>query len=420
MGSKVFSHDVICGGPLLHLFSYLVLIRACAGDWPQFLGPTRNGVYPGTDLAESWPKEGPPIVWRKKVGQGFSGPAVSGVSLILFHRTGDKEAVERLDAGTGKPLWSFDYSTGYRDDFGFDEGPRATPTIADGKVFTFGAEGRLHCLDFQTGKKIWSINTKAEFGASKGFFGMVCSPLVEGNAVLLNIGGANGAGIVAFEQSTGKVRWKATNDEASYSSPVAATINGRRYAFFFTRAGLAALDPDSGRTRFEFPWRSRMNASVNAATPLVVNDLVFLSASYQAGAVLLRVKENSVEKIWGADDVLSNHYATSVYADGFLFGFDGRQEYGENLRCVEFKTGKIRWSEDRFGAGTVILAGKHLIILTENGELLLAPASPDGFKPVARAHLLPNGVRAYPALAEGRLYARSKDTLVCVDLRPPK
>jgi len=405
---------------LLHLFSFLVLIHASASDWPQFLGPTRNGVYAGADLAESWPKEGPPIVWRKKVGQGFSGPAVSGGSMILFHRTGDKEAVECLEAGTGKPLWSFDYPTGYRDDFGFDEGPRATPTIAQGKVFTFGAEGLLHCLDFQTGKKIWSVSTKTEFGASKGFFGMVCSPLVEGNAVLLNIGGANGAGIVAFDQNTGKLLWKATSDEASYSSPVAATINGLRYAFFFTRAGLAALDPDSGRPRFHFPWRARMSASVNAATPLVVDDLVFVSASYQAGAALLRVKENSVEKIWAADDVLSNHYATCVYGDGFLYGFDGRQEHGEHLRCVEFKTGKIRWSEDRVGAGTVTLAGKRLLILTENGELLLAPASPDGFKPVARAQLLPNGVRAYPALAEGHLYARSKDTLLCVDLRPPK
>jgi outer membrane protein assembly factor BamB len=407
-------------GLLIQLFSFLVLTHASASDWPQFLGPARDGVYAGTDLADSWPKEGPPVVWRKKVGQGFSGPAVSGGRLILFHRTGDKEAVECLDAGTGKLLWNFDYPTGYRDDFGFDEGPRATPTIAQGKVFTFGAEGSLHCLEFQTGKKIWSINTKTEFGAAKGFFGMVCSPLVEGSAVLLNVGGPNGAGIVAFDQNTGKVRWKATADEASYSSPVAATVNGLRYAFFFTRAGLAALDPDSGRVWFEFPWRSRINASVNAATPLVVDDLVFLSASYQTGAAVLRVKENRVEKIWAADDVLSNHYATSVYSDGFLFGFDGRQEYGENLRCVEFKSGKVRWSEDRFGAGTVSLAGTRLLILTETGELVLAPASPDRFKPLARAQLLPKGVRAYPALADGHLYARSKDTLACIDLRQPK
>jgi outer membrane protein assembly factor BamB len=150
---------------------------------------------------------------------------------------------------------------------------------------------------------------------------------------------------------------------------------------------------------------------------LIVGEFIFLSASYQAGAVLLRVKDDKVEKVWSADDVLSNHYATSVHLDGSLYGFDGRQEQGPSLRCVELKTGKVRWSEDRFGAGTVTLADQHLLILRENGELILAPASPDGYKPIARAQVLPNGVRAYPAVADGRLYARSKDTLVCVDLR---
>ena len=417
---RVFSQKARCGAPLQSLLLVLFLADTRAGDWPQFLGPTRDGVYAGVDLAESWPKEGPPVLWRKKVGQGFSGPVVTGGKLILFHRLGAKETVECLDAATGAPIWSFDYPTGYRDDFGFDEGPRATPAVAEGQIFAFGAEGMLHCLDFQTGKKIWSVNTKTEFGARKGFFGMACSPLVEGDLVLLNVGGADGAGIIALETKTGKLRWKSTRDEASYSSPVAATINGLRCALFFTRAGLAALDPANGAVRFEFPWRSRMDASVNAATPLVVSNLVFLSSSYQTGAVLLRLKQSGVEKIWSADDVLSSHYATGVYRDGFLFGFDGRQEYGENLRCVEFRTGKIRWSEDRFGAGTVTLAGKHLLILGEDGQLVLAPASPDRFQPLARAQILPHGVRPYPALANGRLYARSKDTLLCADLRPAK
>jgi outer membrane protein assembly factor BamB len=389
----------------------------CAADWPQFLGPLRNGVYGGGDLAVSWPKEGPPVVWRKQVGQGFSGPAVSAGKLILFHRRDDKENIECLDARDGKPLWTFDYPTAYRDDFGFDEGPRATPTIAGGKVFVFGAEGALHCLEFDTGKKLWSVNTRTTFSAPKGFFGMACSPLVEGNAVLLNIGAANGAGIVAFATTTGKLLWKTTDDEASYSSPVAATIDGRRCAFFFTRRGLVALNPANGKVLFDFAWRPRIRESVSAAAPLIVGDFIFLSASYQAGAVLLRVKDDKVEKVWSADDVLSNHYATSVHLDGSLYGFDGRQEQGPSLRCVELKTGKVRWSEDRFGAGTVTLADQHLLILRENGELILAPASPDGYKPIARAQVLPNGVRAYPAVADGRLYARSKDTLVCVDLR---
>ncbi len=178
-----------------------------ATDWPQFLGPTRNGVYAGGDLAETWPKEGPAKVWQKSVGQGFSGPAVAEHKLVLFHRVDDKETVECLDAKTGKPLWSFAYPTAYVDAiFGFDEGPRATPRVlrAGGHVYTFGAEGMLHCLDFATGKKLWSVDAKKVFGAPKGFFGIACSPVAEGGAVLLNIGGADGAGIVAFDQAHGQ------------------------------------------------------------------------------------------------------------------------------------------------------------------------------------------------------------------------
>ena len=393
------------------------IASACGSDWPQFLGPTRNGGYAETNLAETWPKEGPPIVWQKKIGAGFSGPVVASGGLILFHRVNDRETVERLDAKTGKQVWPFDYPTAYRDGFGFDEGPRATPAIADGRVYTYGAEGMLHCLDFETGKKIWSVNAKTEFQARKGFFGIASSPLVEGNLVLINIGGANGAGIVAFEKATGKVAWRATSDEASYSSPVAATIGNRREVFFFTRNGLVALNPMNGKIRFQFPWRPPMNASVSAAVPLVISDSIFISASYGTGAALLRVSNDKPEKIWSADDVLSNHYATSVHHNGFLYGFDGRQEQGCNLRCVELNTGKVRWSRDRFGAGTLMLAGDQLLILNERGELIRAAASPDGFKQNARAQILAGTIRAHPALANGLFYARSTDKLVCVDLR---
>ncbi|MEK7675402.1 MAG: PQQ-binding-like beta-propeller repeat protein [Verrucomicrobiota bacterium] len=187
--------------------------QAWAGDWPQFLGPTRNGVYAGPPLAKSWPKEGPKLLWQKKTGEGFSGPVVADGKMILFHRLAGKEIVECLDARSGKRIWSFDYATAYQDDFGFDEGPRATPAMAQGRVYTFGAEGAFHCLDLAAGKKLWSVDTKTEFAAPKGFFGMVCSPLVEGGDVLLNLGGRPGAGIVAFDKVTGKVHWKATDDE---------------------------------------------------------------------------------------------------------------------------------------------------------------------------------------------------------------
>lgn len=398
-------------------FSVLITLKSLASDWPQFLGPGRNGVYSGTNLAGNWPKAGPPTLWQKKVGQGFSGPVVANGKLILFHRLEDRETVECLDAQTGNQLWTFDYATAYRDDFGFDEGPRATPAIAEGRVYTFGADGMLHCLDLDAGKKLWSVNARVQFQAPKGFFGIACSPLVAGKVVLLNVGGADRAGIVAFDKETGNVVWRATNDEASYSSPVAATIHGQGHALFFTRNGLVATDPADGKIFFQFSWRPPMHASVSAAVPLVVDDLIFLSASYGVGAAVLRVNNGKPEKVWAGDDLLSNHYATSVHHNGFLYGFDGRQEQGCNLRCIELQTGKIRWSRDRFGAGTLLLAGDQLLILSERGELIRAPATPTEFKPTARVQILPSQVRAHPALANGLFYARSPDKLVCVDLR---
>lgn len=385
-------------------------------DWPQFLGPDRDGVYHGT-IADKWPDAGPAALWRRDVGEGFSGPIVRDGKLILFHRVADNERVECMEAATGKTVWKAEYPTKFRDVFGFDNGPRATPTIDHGTVYTFGAEGKLGAWEMATGAKKWLVDVAGKFAADKGFFGMACSPLVEGDAVIVNVGAPDG-GIVAFNRNTGDVMWKATGDEAGYASPTAATIHGKRYVLDLTRAGLVALDPIKGTVFFHFPFRSRTRESVNAATPLVIGDQIFISASYETGAALLRFDEKGPQKLWSGDDILSNHYATSVFANGFLYGFDGRQEMGPNLRCVELKTGTVRWSEDHFGAGTILIAGGKLLVLTEKGELICAPASPDGFKPAARAQILPFDVRAYPALADGCLFARSKDKLACVKLKP--
>jgi outer membrane protein assembly factor BamB len=387
-----------------------------AADWPQVLGPSRNGASPDR-LADTWPAGGPPVLWSRHVGQGFSGPVVVGDRLILFHRVGNEAVVECLDAATGAPKWTARYPTDYRDDFGFDEGPRATPAVADGRVYTFGAEGLLACWKLEDGAKQWAVDTRAAFHADKGFFGVACSPLVEGDRVVLNVGGREGAGVVAFDRADGAVRWKATNDEAGYASPIAATINGRRLILSFNREGLVGLDPADGKEQFRFRWRSRSHASVNAATPLAVGDEVFLSASYGTGAVLLRFEGGKPREAWSGDDILSNHYATSVYRDGFLYGFDGRQEQTPRLRCVEWATGKVRWTQEDFGAGTILVAGNRLVVLTEKGELVTAPATPDGFKPLARGQILKSTCRAYPALAGRLLYARDQDTMACVDLR---
>lgn len=392
-----------------------------AADWPQFLGPARNGVYTGPPLAESWPANGPRVVWKKTVGAGFAGPVVAGTRVILFHRVASEEVVEALDAQTGATTWRYAYRTTYRDDFGFDEGPRAVPVVVNGRVYTFGAQGVLSSIDAATGKLVWTVDTAKRFDVPKGFFGQAGSPLVDEGRVIANVGGTDGAksaGIVAFNADTGAVLWTATDHQASYSSPVTATFGGRKLALFFTRQALVGLDPANGRVQFQRMWRSRSQNSVNAASPVVVDDMIFVSATYETGATVLRVSGSTLEPLWASDETLSNHYATSVYYEGHLYGFHGRQEFGQTLRAVEFRTGKVKWSEERFGAGTVLLAGNRLVILRENGELILAAATPDAFRPLARARILPGVTRAYPALSDGFLYARnSDDTLVCLDLR---
>jgi outer membrane protein assembly factor BamB len=387
-------------------------------DWPQYLGPTRNGVYTGPPLAESWGASGPRVLWRKEVGAGFAGPVVAGTRLILFHRVGSEEVVESLDVATGRTEWRYAYPTRYEDDFGFDEGPRAVPVVADGVVYTFGAEGQLHAIDLARGTRLWSEDTMRRFSVPKGFFGAAGSPLVEDGRVIANIGGPK-AGIVAFDAKTGKVLWTATDHSASYSSGVAATLHKARRALFLTRAGLVGLDPANGRIAFTQPWRARNANSVNAASPLVIGDTIFISAEYGPGAGLFRLGADgsTLSELWASNDILTTHYATAVHYNGFLYGYHGRQELGPSLRAVELLTGKVAWSQDQFRAGSITLAGDRLLIVRESGEMLLAPASPQGFTPTVRAQVLPAVVRPYPAVADGVVYLRNERTLVALDLR---
>lgn len=394
------------------LFRSILLASALFTDWPQFLGPQRNGAGPAVTTASlASPKQ----LWKKEVGAGFSGPVVAGGKLVLFHRRDSKEVVECLQAATGAGVWRYEYPTTYRDDFGFDEGPRGTPAIAGNRVYTFGAEGALTALDFATGKLLWRVDTHSKFAVKKGFFGAAASPLVDARAVYVNVGGPN-AGLVAFDVRNGNVLWAATSQEAGYSSPVSAVVDGVRSILCFTRAGLLAVDPATGKVRFEFPWRSRSNASVNAAVPIVDGNLILLSASYNTGAALLKVAGNQLTTVWSSDDAMSNHYASSVLKDGYVYGFHGRQEFGQSLRCVELKTGKVSWDQDGYGAGTVSLLGDQLFLMRESGEAVLAPATPASYKPLAKAQLLPGVVRSYPAFADGRVFVRNVSTLAAYAL----
>ena len=386
-----------------------------AGDWPQFLGAQRNGVSEES-VAVQWPGGAPKVRWHEAVGQGFSAPVVVGNRTILFTREGDEEVLNCRETATGKSVWKHSLKTTYTDDFGFDEGPRSTPLVVDGRVFAMGAAGVIRCVDLKDGSLQWKNDAAVTFSAGKGFFGFATSPVALKNAVVFQVGG-KGATLVAFEPASGKVLWKTGSHESGYASPNVMRQDGREKVIAFDREGLLVLDGVSGSEIFQFHWRSRMGPSVNAASPVLDGGRVFLTASYGTGAVLLKPKLEEFEPVWSDHDCLAAHFTTPVLFEGNLYGYHGRQEEGQELRCVDLETGKVRWSEPGFGTGSVIRCGKTLLLLKETGELVLAVASPDKFTPLAQAQVAGSGVRALPALSEGAFYVRDKKQLYCVEVR---
>lgn len=373
-------------------------------DWPQFLGPTRNGIYPGTDV--KWPTQ---IAWTREVGHGFAGPVIAGGKVILFHRKGLREIVEAFDTQTGKPVWDFQYPTTYEDEFGFDDGPRSAPTVADGVVYAYGAQGMLHAIDLATGRKLWHADLQEWYGAKKGFFGTGCSPLVAGGRVHVIVGGKS-FGIGAFDAQTGKLKWGATRHDASYSSPVEAPFG----LVFFTRRGLVVTDKATGKVTYEMQWRSRGATSVNAASPVIDGNLVFVSASYGTGAAVLDFSTNPPVKLWSNDDTLSAHYATPVLKDGWLYGLHGMAQTGQELRAVEMKTGKVAWGMKTMGAGTVTLIGNDLLFLRDDGQMFRVRPNPKELEVLSNSKIADGKVRAYPAVGNGLICMRDTKTLTCV------
>jgi outer membrane protein assembly factor BamB len=387
------------------------------GDWPQILGPNRNGIAENEALADSWPDGGPKTLWPKKVGSGLAGVAVAEGKAVLFHRIGDQELIEALDPMTGESLWKTDFPTSYVPSYTSDNGPRCVPIIHKGRVYVFGAQGGLRCVNLKDGEKVWERNTHQEFNAPEGYFGAGSSPIIEGNRILVNVGAAReGAGIVAFDLDSGQPLWKVTQEQASYSSPVAVTIGDVRHVIFVTRMQVVSIDPESGKIRFQFPFGQR-GPTVNAASPLVIDDHLFVSASYGIGAAFARIGPDQADVLWRSDDILSSQYTTCIAHAGNLYGIDGRQDVGgARLRSFDPKTQKVHWTVESFGYATLIKADGKLLIFKTDGELVLAELNADQYTELARTRLFNAETRALPALADGRLYVRDVDTLKCVEL----
>ncbi|MEZ6139793.1 MAG: PQQ-binding-like beta-propeller repeat protein [Zavarzinella sp.] len=385
-----------------------------SADWPQHLGPTRNGISQEKGLRRTFPKDYQPS-WERNVGSGWAGLAGNTKQIILFHRIENNEVLESLDTSTGKVQWMAKYPTKYRDDFSFDDGPRATPLLLDQVVITLGADGDLASHQLSDGKEIWRKNLLTIYEVEKGYFGVATSPLQMDGKILVNVGGKQ-AGIVAFDLQTGKEIWKVTSDDASYSSPRIGKLQGQEVAIFFTRSGLACVN-SAGKLVCQYPFRPRIGASVQANVPVGTSNEVFLSTAYSTGLVKLELAAGDAKEIWTAKEGLECHFNTPVLVDGFLYGIDGRQEGGAGLACLDWSNGKQRWKKKATGCAGIIAVDGMLILTTESGEIILVEPDPKEYRELARVKVLESPVRALPAMIDGKLYVRDAKKLYCLPMK---
>lgn len=391
-----------------------------AADWPQFLGPTRNGISSETGLLDQWPEGGPKILWRVPGGVGMAGLAISGGRLLTLVQKDGQQFVLALDAVTGKPLWQTPLASEYKNQMG--DGPRATPAISGDQAFVFTGEGILAALATSDGKLQWSHNVVEELKGKPAEYGMACSPLVVGEQVIVTAG-APAAAVVAYETRSGKLAWKAGDDPAGYSSPALLTVGGREQIVAFTGASAIGLAPETGALLWRHPYATDFDC--NIATPLAVDGKVFLSSGENHGSALLSLErsgdELSVKEAWtshGAASVLRNEWQTSILLNGHLYGFDNVGSAGPvtHLTCVNAATGKRVWQQPRFGKGNLIAADGKLWISTMNGELVVVRATPKGFEELGRGEFI-GSTRQAPALSDGRLYLRDDAKIVCLGVK---
>lgn len=416
-------------------------------DWNDFLGPNRNGKSNEKIDITLWEKGSPPILWTKDIGTSYGSPTIADGRVYIFARHGDMARLTCLESNTGHDLWHYEYPTDYEDMYGYNNGPRCCPVVDGDRVYIYGAEGMLHCVNSKTGKKVWIVDTFDKFNVVQNFFGVASAPAVEEDLLIVVIGGSppgtpkniwasegkpkpNGTGIVAFNKYTGDVVYETADELASYASPIFATIHNTRWGFAFLRSGLVGFEPQTGQINFHYPWRSQKIESVNASCPVIGGDYVFISESYSVGSSVVQVHPGGYKLVWkdktrSRTKSMELHWNTAIHHEGYLYGSSGRHAGNADLRCIELKTGKIRWRQRVNERASLLWVDDYYIYLGEYGRLMLLKLTPD--KPEIIKESIPktkNGMQliAYPAwaapvISNGQLYLRGDNRLICFKIQ---
>ena len=379
--------------------------EAASTDWPQWLGPNRDGVSREPFAAPDWSAGGPKVLWKASVGTGYSSVAVVKGRVYTMGNDGSKDTVWCLGAADGEVIWQHRYDCPK----GSQPGTRATPTVDGGLVYTLSREGHLYCLDAADGTVKWSRNVMADDGVQQAKYrwGLACSPLVLGEKLILDVGK-----VLGLDKATGKVVWECGSDTAGFSSPVAFRQGGKTYVTSFNAAALVIVDAEAGKEVARYPWKTDWLA--NAAAPIVSGERIFISSGYKRGCALLRFDGASLTSVYEVRS-MNNHCNNCVLWQGYLYGVDGNMGK-TNLACIDLETGKARWSDSGASATALTLADGKLMVIGSRGSLTIAEASPEGFKKLAEARLPGGKWWTIPVLSGGRIYCRShQGTLLCLD-----
>ncbi|MDP1570598.1 MAG: PQQ-binding-like beta-propeller repeat protein [Vicinamibacterales bacterium] len=381
--------------------------------WTGFRGPLRDGHYQEGPVRTDWPAAGLTPLWKQPIGGGYASFAVAEGRAFTIEQRRTEEVVAAYDVATGLELWTHAWDGDFKEWMGGD-GPRATPTWVDGRLYALGAEGELRALDAETGAQIWRVNILEDNGVSNLTWGMAASPLVFDDLVVVHPGGPGGRSVVAYDRHTGVRRWSALDDKAAYSSPLLATIAGERQILVITAARIAALTPETGALRWSHPWPAPND--INASQPVLAGrDRILLSSGYGTGAALIEVRAAGggfeTREVW-KHNRLKNRFSSSLVHEGHVYGLDETI-----LTCLDLETGEVRWKAGRYGHGQLVLASGHLIVLTEDGDLALVRATPDRHDERARFPVLNGKTWNHPVIDDGRLLVRNLAEMAVFDLR---